>query len=180
MIRICSLTYYQLYFLSPQFVTLVLMQNHNKSALDENSSKISAKSQSQVYWPVTFPKIKSTYKRVEPAVNEPIILRYNAKALFNTDCENLTFGKYQSVKFDSGAKSAAQLKRRNIQKLQAGELDGLDGEATQQVTEEQSRKINLMQQGRSRLFTKFPEIKTVFQRRKQPVNYLRRSMEYDF
>lgn len=176
MIRILYTDPIPAYFPSPHFVTLVRMQSHNKSAIDESSSKIAVKGQAQMQWPVTFPKIKSSYKRVEPAVNEPIILRYNAKALFNTDCENLTYDQYSALGQAPAHQSSARLRKT---KQQPGER------ATQASNSEkggrgQTSKQDLLKEGRSRLFSKFPEIKTVFRRREQPVNYLRRSMEYDF
>lgn len=158
------------------------MESHNKSALDDHSRSNIATSnmKAATYWPVTFPKIKNNFKKVEPAVNEPIILRYNAKAQFNSDCENLTFGKYRSVNYESHGKSAAQLRR----KYQSGKLYPL-GEVTERdltapADEERSRKLAKLNEAKSKLFTKFPEIKTVFSRRKPPVIYLKQSMEYEF
>ena len=36
---------------------------------------------------------KPVYKKL-PAINEPVILRYDSKALYEAECDDLTFGRY--------------------------------------------------------------------------------------
>jgi hypothetical protein len=155
------------------------MENHNKSALDEEASKITA-SQPQPRWPVTFPKIKSNYKPIAPTVNEPIILRYSSKALYNSDCENLTFGKYKSFNGMSQPSLRKKLYQGSPYKGNKDSPENTESSKTLPKTEQQAKRMVLMDQARSRLFTKFPEVKTIFTRHKQPVNYLKRSMEQEF
>lgn len=75
---------------------------HNQSSLGGENDTMSQTPGIRRQWPITFPRIRDHYKPINPTVNEPIILRYSAKALFNTDCENLTFGKYKH--FDESIK----------------------------------------------------------------------------
>jgi hypothetical protein len=156
-----------------------IMENHNKSAIDEESSKTTG-NKAVPRWPVTFPKIKSSYKLVTPTVNEPIILRYNAKALFNSDCENLTFGKYKSLNTKSQLRLPKQLSQKSSNRYLVDTPETTETSKNIPKTDQQAKKMVLMEQGRSRLFSKFPEVKTIFTRHKQPVNYLKRSMEYEF
>lgn len=223
-----------------QAKSVPVTDRHNQSSVGAESENLSQGPASKRQWPITFPKIKDHYKRINPTVNEPIILRYSSKALFNTDCENLTYGKYKH--FDQFSKqkkgglmksptqgsllprlnraqeeysrsaalgaqnlainpktdhisrlpritskngpleglvvSSNQTGSRNV-KAQTEQSDGASPNKPRDWNAEDERKRVVVADGRKRLFTRFPEVKSVFARQHLPTNYLRESIEYE-
>jgi hypothetical protein len=131
------------------------------------------------HWPETFPRMKNHYRRIEPVVNEPIILRYNSKALFKTECENLTYGSYRQLGEKSKKKGSFTSRPNRHTQLPPVAKSSVVGtpEGSSNASAIDERKRLIIEEGRNRLFQKFPEVRSVFARRKQPLNYLKLSQE---
>lgn len=161
------------------------MENTNDSQLKESTLAGGRSEKSlQAMWPVSFPAIRNNYKPVQPTVNEPVILRYSHKALNKYDCENMTFNNYRSLASIKKRPNQPRdpLKPRKLPALslvdnQVGN-DTDDDKVAKRLSLEDQERSKMVKELRAKLFCKFPEVKTIFTRRNQPINYLKQSYDY--
>ncbi len=127
-------------------------------------------------WPESFPKIRPLFRPVQPATNEPVILRFNSKALFERECENLTFGAYEQYQ-PAHSQQSGQKTRKSQPLRRRPSAKGVGGESTAQaaVSHERTVREQNMQQAREKLFLRFPVAHAVFARRNKPITILRQS-----
>ena len=137
-------------------------------------------------WPQTFPRIKPLFRPVQPAANEPVILRLNSKGMFARECENLTFGAYETFEpqgpepegLGAGVRRSQPLRRRRRQQSPRGGAS--QSQALAAVSQERSQKEQSIQQARDKLFLRFPVAHAVFARRNKPVTILKQSEDCEY
>ena len=136
----------------------------------------------QASWPVCFPRIKPLFRAVQPAANEPVILRFSSKAMFERECENLTFGAYErfqpglSLPSEHPARKSQPLRRRR-QSPKAGQPES---KALAALSHDRTLKDLNIQQARDKLFLRFPVAHAVFSRRNNPVTILKQSEDCEY
>ena len=156
----------------------------NKSYIIEGNSRHNesiVESSSKVRWPVSFPKIKPSFRQVQPAINEPVILRFSSKALYKNECENLTFEDYK--KYQPEQKKLVSINRRS-QPLKKTKIIGINDRNEQENDNfsvvDKSLKQMQLEGARKKLFKKFPIVNTIFGRRNKPISLLKQSDDYEY
>jgi hypothetical protein len=161
------------------------MENTNDSQTKESTiGRTRSEKSIRALWPVTFPALRNNYKPVKPTINEPVILRYSHKALNKFDCENMTYNNYRSLaaKGKRNGQQSGAIKPRKLPAMSlvdsTVENDCEEEKGGKRLSAEDQEKSKMIKDLRAKLFGRFPEVKTIFTRRNQPINYLKQSYDY--